>query len=73
ADSKNEEEAKTDNPLVENEVTEELSLPEVEEETQVIESNEPKLETKEELDEFTKLRIDDDKEEENTNIPDWLK
>ncbi|MDR2411130.1 MAG: hypothetical protein LBD88_00530 [Candidatus Peribacteria bacterium] len=31
---------------------------------------EPKLETKEELDEFTKLELDEDKEPE---IPDWLK
>jgi hypothetical protein len=33
-------------------------------------NTEPKLETKEELDEFTKLELDDDKE---TEIPDWLK
>jgi hypothetical protein len=33
-------------------------------------SAEPKLETKEELDEFTKLELDDDEE---TEIPDWLR
>jgi hypothetical protein len=33
-------------------------------------SIEPKLETKEELDEFTKLELEEEKE---TEIPDWLK
>jgi hypothetical protein len=33
-------------------------------------SQEPKLETKEELDEFTKLELEEDTE---TEIPDWLK
>ncbi|MBF0913877.1 hypothetical protein HXK64_02900, partial [Candidatus Gracilibacteria bacterium] len=34
---------------------------------------EPKLETKEELDEFTKIDFDEEENKKEDNIPDWLK
>jgi hypothetical protein len=37
-------------------------------------TNEPKLETKEDLDDFTKLRLEDDNAvSSDADIPDWLK
>ena len=39
----------------------------------VSDDNEPSLKTKEELDEFTKLELDDEDYDSNSNIPDWLK
>jgi hypothetical protein len=45
----------------------------ISEELEINKDSEPKLETKEELDEFTKLRTDDNKKEEDVNIPEWLK
>lgn len=49
------------------------NVPEIDSNEKVeINEQEPKLQTKEELDEFTKLEVEDDNAE-NSNIPDWLK